>query len=95
MQIKTWVLISGSGTTPEEGNGTHFWILGKSHGQRSLAGYSPWRHKESGTTQQLNNNTTTAALSVQSDIMRPRASTRWKIKIKTLQVSEIPRSLYY
>ena len=27
---------------------------GKSHGQRSLAGYSPWGHKESDTTEQLN-----------------------------------------
>ena len=27
----------------------------KSHGQRSLAGYSPCDHKESDTTQQLNN----------------------------------------
>ena len=28
---------------------------GKSHGQRSLAGFSPWGHKESDTTKQLNN----------------------------------------
>ena len=26
-------------------------MLGKSHGQRSLAGYSPWGHKESDTTE--------------------------------------------
>ena len=26
---------------------------GKSHGQRTLAGYSPWGHKESDTTEQL------------------------------------------
>ena len=51
---------------------------------------------QSDTTQQLNNNTmTTAALSVQSDIMRPRTSTKWKIKIKALQLAEILRSLYY
>ena len=25
-------------------------IAGKSHGQRNLAGYSPWGHKESDTT---------------------------------------------
>ena len=31
-------------------------LSGKSHGQRSLAGYSPWSHKESDTTQWLNNN---------------------------------------
>ena len=28
--------------------------LGKSHGQRSLAGYSPWGRKESDTTERLN-----------------------------------------
>ena len=28
-------------------------LLGKSHGRRSLAGYSPWGHKESDTTEQL------------------------------------------
>ena len=27
--------------------------LGKSHGQRSLMGYSPWGHKELDTTEQL------------------------------------------
>ena len=33
---------------------THSSILGeKSHGQRSLVGYSPWGHEESGTTEQL------------------------------------------
>ena len=29
---------------------------GKSHGQKSLEGYSPWVAKESDTTEQLNNN---------------------------------------
>ena len=29
----------------------------KSHGQRSLAGYSPWGHRELDTTERLNNNT--------------------------------------
>ena len=28
-------------------------LPGKSHGLRSLAGYSPWGHKESDTTDQL------------------------------------------
>ena len=36
---------------------THSSILpGKSHGQRSLAGYSPWGLKESDKTKGLNNN---------------------------------------
>ena len=28
-------------------------LLGESHGQRSLVGYSPWGHKELDTTEQL------------------------------------------
>ena len=36
---------------------THSVFLpGKSHGQRSLAGYSPCGHKESDTTSRLNSN---------------------------------------
>ena len=36
----------------EEGIATHSSILGgKSHGQRSLAGYSPWGHKGSDATE--------------------------------------------
>ena len=30
-------------------------LPGKSHGQRSLAGYNPWGHKESDKTERLNN----------------------------------------
>ena len=43
---------------PGEGNGNPLQYSGpgKSHGQRSLAGYSPWRHKESDMTERLNNN---------------------------------------
>ena len=38
----------------EEEMATHSSILaGKSHGQRSLAGYSPWGHKESDMAEQL------------------------------------------
>ena len=32
---------------------TLVFLSGKSHGQRSLVGYSPWGHKESGTTERL------------------------------------------
>ena len=34
---------------------TPVFLLGKSHGQRSQAGYSPWGHRESDTTWRLNN----------------------------------------
>ena len=32
---------------------TPVFMLGKSHGMRSLGGYSPWGHKESDTTERL------------------------------------------
>ena len=35
---------------------TLVFLPGKSHGQRDLAGYCPWDHKEVDTTEQLNNN---------------------------------------
>ena len=35
---------------------TPVFLLGESHGQRSLVGYSAWGHKELDTTEQLNNN---------------------------------------
>ena len=37
----------------EESMATHSSCLENPHGQRSLAGYSPWGHKESDTTEQL------------------------------------------
>ena len=48
-------LIPGSGHSPGEENGNPIpvFLPGKSHGQRSLVGYSPWGHKESDTTEQL------------------------------------------
>ena len=47
--------IPGSGRSPGEGNGQSIPVLlpGKSHGQRSLVGYSPWGHKELDTTELL------------------------------------------
>ena len=43
----------------EEEMATHSVFLpGKSHGQRSLVGYSPWGHKELDMTYQLNNKKT-------------------------------------
>ena len=40
-------LIPGLGTSPGEGNGNplQYSCTGKSQGQRSLVGYSPWGHK--------------------------------------------------
>ena len=47
--------IAGLGRSPGEGNGNplQYYCLEKSHGQRSLVGYSPWGRKESDTTERL------------------------------------------
>ena len=47
--------ISGSGRSLGERNGNlpQIFLPEKPHGQRSLAGYSPWGHKESDTTEWL------------------------------------------
>ena len=46
-------LIFGSGRSPggENGQPTLVFLLGKFHGQRSLAGHSLWDHKESEMTE--------------------------------------------
>ena len=45
--------IPGSGSSPGEGNGSplQYSCLENSHGQRSLAGYSPWGRRELDTTE--------------------------------------------
>ena len=47
--------IPGSGKSPGGGNGNplQYSCLEKSHGRKSLVGYSPWDHKESDTTEGL------------------------------------------
>ena len=48
-------LIAGSGRSPRVGHGNplHYSCLENPHGQRSLAGYSPWGLKELDTTERL------------------------------------------
>ena len=43
------------GRSPGGGNGNplQYFLPGESHGQRSLAGYGPWGHKESETTEAI------------------------------------------
>ena len=51
-------LIPGLGRSPRGGNGNplQYSCPEKSHSLWSLAGYSPWGHKESDMTERLNNN---------------------------------------
>ena len=59
--IEMWVrslgqedpLEEGMATTPKFLPGETLFLPGKSHGHRSLAGYSPWGHKESDMTEWL------------------------------------------
>jgi len=53
-------LIPGLGRSPGGGHGNplHYSCLENPHGQRCLAGYSPWCRKESDTTEQLRTTTT-------------------------------------
>ena len=48
-------LIPGSGKFPwrRKWQPIPVFLPGKSHGQRTLVGYSPWTHKESNMTEQL------------------------------------------
>ena len=56
---ETWVGSLGWEDPLDKELVTHSSILaliilpGESHGQRSLAGYSPWGHKDLGTTERL------------------------------------------
>ena len=56
----------GSGRSPGKGNGNplQYSCLEKSHGQRSLADYSPWGHKELDTTEWLTNAHTHTCISM-------------------------------
>ena len=51
-----WARHLGQEDPPEREMATHSSILAwEFHAPRSLAGYSPWGHKESGTSERLNN----------------------------------------
>ena len=52
---ETWIPSLGQEDPLEEEGANQSSILAwEIHGQRSLAGYSPWGHKESGTPEWLN-----------------------------------------
>ena len=58
-------LIPGLGRSPGEGNGDPLQFLpGESHGQRSLAGYSPWGGTESDTTEVTEHSTAQACIHI-------------------------------
>ena len=54
-ELRDVVSIPGLGRSPGGGHGNplQYSCLENSHGQRSLAGYSPWGRKESDTTKRV------------------------------------------
>ena len=52
---ETWVSVPGLGRSPGGGYGNplQYFCLDNSHGQKTLAGYSPWGCKESDTAERL------------------------------------------
>ena len=56
---ETWVWSLGWEDPLEEGNPLQYSSLEKSHGQRSLAGYTSWGRKESDTTEAAKRSTAT------------------------------------
>ena len=52
--LETWVRTLGQeNSLGKELLSTPVFLPGEFHGQRSLAGYSPWGHKESDRTEQV------------------------------------------
>ena len=76
----------GHPSAPAPSTLSHAWNLaapvflsGEFHGQRSLAGYSPWGHIDSDTTQQLNNNN--RVLNDRNLFLHSYGHKRFKIKV--------------
>ena len=54
--MQAFIPVLGQSPGGGHGNPLQYSCLENPHGQRSLMGYSPWGHKRSETTEQLNNN---------------------------------------
>ena len=53
-------------------------LPGESHGQRSLAGYSPWGRKESDTTEQLSAHTLIKVVKIELQPGKAQAGSWWE-----------------
>ena len=81
-------LIPGLGRSPGEWNSNplQLFLPGEFHGQRSLAGYSPWSHKRVGHILATKHNTRTQCCSLGGHIADPGERTRVQVIIS----DEIP-----
>ena len=62
----------------QNGNPLQYSCLGKSHGQRSLVGYSPWGCKESDTTEWLSTSTHVSRINLPKSTQRDRVEREGK-----------------
>ena len=69
---ETWVWSLGQ-ENPLEKEPTPVFLPGKSHGQRSLVGYSLWGRKESDTTERLKNSKGMEKLKTENSLLRSRS----------------------
>ena len=70
---KTWVRSPSWEDPLEEGmQPTPVFLPENAYGQRSLAGYSPWGHKESDTTKQLS--TAQSSYTEQDSLVNPKTA---------------------
>ena len=90
---ETWVLSLGWEDPLEGGHGNplQYSCLENPHGQRSLAGCSPWRHKESDTTEQLSTAQHTIILTLHEErkrknIVNELIPTVWQVLWKYILV---------
>ena len=66
---------------------TPVFLPGKSHGQRCLAGYSPWVRKESNTTYRLKNNNCVSYYHQGGNIGHPRSPENFLMPLPNLYFS--------
>ena len=69
---------------------TEVFLPGKSHGQRSLAGYSPWGHKDSDLIWQLNNKNNKEVEGWEVVSCFFRAVTKFKKLVKRAAIMTVP-----
>ena len=87
-------LIPGSGRSPGEGhdNSLQYFCREYPHGQRSLAGYSPWSHKASDTTERLSTESLERQKERETETERKESVGNPRV-LSYLSVSPTPNSL--
>ena len=89
---ETWVQSLDREDPLEKGKATHSSCTEEPHAQRNLAGYSPWGHKESDTTEQLTLSCSPSQSFYHSAVHPPELPTS---TIHSMYVVLVPAGTYY